>query len=558
MMTAANKPLVLALLAALALGCGDPELQIRIVFPDATARAQAYRIALYAHDASGQSCADVLGKTSFTKPALAQTQIQVGLIPSGIFPQLPVRPLLISAIVYNSSMQVILVGCTAAEPEPGGEAQVVLGCAPGVPYLNGRCCQPTCTNKSCGADDGCGQPCQTGRCSPTTWVCQAGQCVCAPSCTGKACGASDGCGGLCQTGSCSGTATCVAGTCVCPSGGVQCSSTCCGAGQVCTTSYQCCTPACTGRICGPDPSCGVGYQGSGASACGTCPSGKTCNAQGQCEGAVAWTPVSSGVSVQLNDLWGANASDLWAVGGNGTILRWNGAAWSKASSGTTANLTDIVGLSANQIWAVGEGGTILRWNGASWSAESSGLTTALHGVAATASTLYAVGVGGKVLTSTGGAWSPLAAPSTATLTAGWLSTGAFFAVGSSGSAGVILRYDAATWTPETSGTAETLYGVWGASAAELWAVGTGGTILRRTGTAWSSVSSGTTAGLMDLWGSSANDVWAVGGSGTILHWDGSAWSKENTASTATLHGVFGSSASDVWAVGSGGVILRHK
>ena len=52
-----------------------------------------------------------------------------------------------------------------------------------------------------------------------------------------------------------------------------------------------------------------------------------------------------------------------------------------------------------------------------------------------------------------------------------------------------------------------------------------------------------------LWGSSANDVWAVGQFGLIEHWDGSGWSTVPSGKSENLKAVWGSSANDVWAVG---------
>jgi hypothetical protein len=97
---------------------------------------------------------------------------------------------------------------------------------------------------------------------------------CQPQCAGKACGAPDGCGGKCQSGTCPVNATCQSGACVCTV--LACGASCCAAGQVCKGS-ACCTPSCGARVCGPDPACGT--------SCGSCPSGKTCDASGQCQSA---------------------------------------------------------------------------------------------------------------------------------------------------------------------------------------------------------------------------------------------------------------------------------
>ena len=37
--------------------------------------------------------------------------------------------------------------------------------------------------------------------------------------------------------------------------------------------------------------------------------------------------MSSGVSQTLRGVWGDGLGQLWAVGDNGTVLRWQGAGW---------------------------------------------------------------------------------------------------------------------------------------------------------------------------------------------------------------------------------------
>ena len=153
-------------------------------------------------------------------------------------------------------------------------------------------CKPDCSGKACG-DDGCGGSC--GSC-PSGHTCSAsGTCTCVPDCSGKACGP-DACGGTC--GSCPGGKICTAtGQCddppktscngYCgdydPNDPCQCDAGCFPAGDccqdVCTFCKadfvsQCCTPSCAGKSCGDD--------GCGGS-CGTCPSGQSCNAAGQCQ-----------------------------------------------------------------------------------------------------------------------------------------------------------------------------------------------------------------------------------------------------------------------------------
>lgn len=63
-----------------------------------------------------------------------------------------------------------------------------------------------------------------------------------------------------------------------------------------------------------------------------------------------------------------SATQAWAVGRSGTILRWDGAGWTLVtpSPTPTVDLFSVSILSASDAWAVGASSTIVRWNGASW------------------------------------------------------------------------------------------------------------------------------------------------------------------------------------------------
>jgi hypothetical protein len=97
----------------------------------------------------------------------------------------------------------------------------------------------------------------------------------------------------------------------------------------------------------------------------------------------------------------------------------------------------------------------------------------------------------------------------------------------------------------TSGTTNNLYGVWGADAYNVFAVGATGTILRWNGTAWAPLTSGTTLRLYAVSGSAANNVFAVGEIGTALRWNGSTWSPTTTGTLTVKRGVLGSTAAAI-------------
>jgi hypothetical protein len=101
---------------------------------------------------------------------------------------------------------------------------------------------------------------------------------------------------------------------------------------------------------------------------------------------------------RLSSVWHGSATDAWAVGDGGTVLRWDGGAWTAVASGTTLPLLGIWGSSADDAWAVGGDGAMLHWDGSAWSAVASGTTNWLTDVwGASAADVLAVGHMGNIL-----------------------------------------------------------------------------------------------------------------------------------------------------------------
>jgi len=115
-----------------------------------------------------------------------------------------------------------------------------------------------------------------------------------------------------------------------------------------------------------------------------------------------------------------------------------------------------------------------------------------------------------------------------------------------GDGGVILRHqpaDGSFTRMDTPGT-ETVYGIWGASPDDVWAVGgesesAGGFAWHLRGDAWEpelSVPADVTTGsaIWKIYGRSASDAWAVGSNGVALHWDGAAFTPGDTGVGSSL------------------------
>ncbi len=197
------------------------------------------------------------------------------------------------------------------------------------------------------------------------------------------------------------------------------------------------------------------------------------------------------------------------------------------------------------------------------------LPAALLSVTGTSATdVYAVGAdpegddfGPFVLHYDGQRWRRLASGASGDLW--WISNepidGAYYMVGERG---LVLRYDheLRQFTRIVTPGNKTLFGVWGSSASNLYAVGgdpdneTGGGVLWHfDGVTWTSVDlsealPGGVPTLFKVWGRAANDVYVVGLEGVALHYDGAQWARIPTAAPRPLFTVHGD-AQRVVAVG---------
>ncbi len=113
-----------------------------------------------------------------------------------------------------------------------------------------------------------------------------------------------------------------------------------------------------------------------------------------------------------------------------------------------------------------------------------------------------------------------------------------------GDGGVVLRYDDGEFElMDTPGT-ETVFGIWGADADDVWAVGgasesTGGFAWRYDGESWSEEASlpdevRADAAVWKVHGSASDQAWLVGSNGVALEWDGDELSETDTGVGSSL------------------------
>jgi hypothetical protein len=199
----------------------------------------------------------------------------------------------------------------------------------------------------------------------------------------------------------------------------------------------------------------------------------------------------------------------------------------------------------------------------SWSVPLHDLGGALLGVWAEPGptpAIYAVGAddgaGPLFLRKGGEGWVRIPVASSGTL---WWVNGVGSYVYAAGTGGRVIRYDPQTGgvTDLSTGVDVTLYGVWGSSTDDVWAVGgnVGGeqprtALFHHDGEQWTSVPQPLEANnrtLFKVWGTATDDVWVCGQAGLLLHWDGGSWTAVPSGTFDSLFTVHG--AGTIVAVG---------
>jgi PKD repeat protein len=115
---------------------------------------------------------------------------------------------------------------------------------------------------------------------------------------------------------------------------------------------------------------------------------------------------------------------------------------------------------------------------------------------------------------------------------------------------------------------KTLYGIWGTSPSNIYAVGQDGAIMHYDGATWTAETSGTTEKLNAIWGVTEpvteTNIYAAGENGILLHKTaaGTTWGTEplnsNNFGNTDLYSVRGSSASNVYLGSNNGYFLRFN
>lgn len=214
-------------------------------------------------------------------------------------------------------------------------------------------------------------------------------------------------------------------------------------------------------------------------------------------------------------------------------------------------------------------GSLLHFDGTSWTVEEipEG-TPLLNWVALFADGQTAVvGNGGTVLWNSGAGWEPMQTPTEEDLWGIWgASPDDVWAVGGRGRAegqATVLHYDGVDWSPANVPVLErpgvnAFFKVWGTAADNVYIVGQKGGMLRYDGSELMELDVGTAEDLISLWGTGPDDIIVVGGrsNGVMSHWDGTDWTTQNVAPAPGINGVFMTAPGEFWVGGVRGLLRK--
>lgn len=100
-----------------------------------------------------------------------------------------------------------------------------------------------------------------------------------------------------------------------------------------------------------------------------------------------WTTLKAGKPGCFKRLHGTAPDDIWAVGFEkrragdaGQAMHFDGSRWTDMPLPSDALINDVSAVSRSLAWAVGGRGTILRWDGRAWTKSESGVTSELTAV----------------------------------------------------------------------------------------------------------------------------------------------------------------------------------
>jgi photosystem II stability/assembly factor-like uncharacterized protein len=241
-----------------------------------------------------------------------------------------------------------------------------------------------------------------------------------------------------------------------------------------------------------------------------------------------WRVVDSAKFKSLRSVYMLNENEGWAVGREGTIIKWNGTEWVLQDSLTKETLKGVFFLDSNHGWAVGENGVVMKYNSSKWTFMNSGTTYGLDDVCFNSPTLGWTGdQRGFIFKCNGSTWNLEPSPVSTGINSfffrnhnnGWAACGG-------GGNGAIIKYNGTNWTSVyTTSTDGWLQSIFFTDSLNGWAVGLN-RILKYNGTTWITQFSNPLTPLYSVYFTDNKHGWSVGSRELIYHYNGNSWTKQ--------------------------------
>ena len=291
----------------------------------------------------------------------------------------------------------------------------------------------------------------------------------------------------------------------------------------------------------------------------------------------------SRTNAPLFGLWASSPDDVWAVGDEGRVCRFDGATWHEVDCPTEAHLRAVVRCPDGTLMVAGAQGTALAFRDGGWTRVRTGTPTHLTGLHADGDgTVYATGgrfdvrrngFAGTVLRLRDGTWTALDCDEPLPRLRAVTRVGdEMLAIGDHGT---VARVEGDRLVTERVDTRRDLHGLAAAGGQRALCVGDGGAVVERAtvsaaalpvfeagaapvgrASPWEAVEGcPTDRVLWSVWGDD-DQVVAVGDEGTIVAFDGRRWLAHAAPSPLHLHGVWGRRADRIYAVGDFATVIE--
>ncbi|TRX60073.1 T9SS type A sorting domain-containing protein [Fulvivirga sp. M361] len=207
------------------------------------------------------------------------------------------------------------------------------------------------------------------------------------------------------------------------------------------------------------------------------------------------------------------------------------AQWTEQVLLTDQNLYDIAFVTENEGWAIGLEGTMLRYEGSEWKKEASLTGNSFNRITFTSDTEgWAITGEGKIFRYNGTEWSLNFSAGKALYTLHFLETGEGYV---SGSDGYIAYYSGSEWTEGNIGFDVISLASYFSDNKNGWISSGAGLMYQFKDSVWSEINIAATGAFFEMDFIAPDNGYAVGFDNTIWHYDGNSWSLDYTSTTNT-------------------------